>query len=185
MSRLHRLVRAQSGYSLVELLVVTITLTGILAGLTTAFVEGSSSELDTNRRVQAQIQTTIALAKLRQDVHCASGGSIAGATLTLTGCSTGTVTWVTCGAGTRYALYRNTTTCPTIPALCASAAAAPTTGKLYADCLTSGSVFTYTAQATTSLAKVHVDFKTNVNTKKALDSFEVVDDVILRNSTRS
>lgn len=181
MRRLRRLAHTQSGYTLVELLIVTITLTAILAGLTTAFVSGSNSELDTNRRVQAQIQATVALAKLRQDVHCATSASIASTTMSLTGVGcwpTATdhdhTSWCTVASGTQFNLYRLAGT------------SCNSTGKLYASNFVSSTVFTYTASvASTSLAKVHIDFKSNVNPAKSLDAFEVADDLVLRNSTRS
>jgi len=180
MKRLRRPARAESGYSLVELLVVTAILTGILAGLTTAFVEGSKSELDTNRRVQSQIQANLALAKLRQDVHCATSGSISSATVTLTGVGCWPTasdhdhtSWCTVASGSQYNLYR------------LSGTSCNSTGKLYATNIVSSPVFTYTASVSgTSLAKVHIDITTNANPAKTYDAFELVDDIVLRNSTR-
>ncbi len=171
--RLRRLLRAERGYSLVELLVVLVILGIILGSLTTVFVQGSNAELDNNRRFQAQLQATAAFDRLRRDVHCASSASVGGTTMTLTGCGTGDVSWCTIGSGSRYALYRLAgTTCNS-------------TGKLYADYLTSSAVFSYTPPvAGSSLAKVHADVRVNVDPTK-VDSFELVDDIVLRNSLRA
>jgi len=189
MKRLRRLVRSQSGYSLVELVTVTAILSFILAGLTTAFVSGSTAEVHANQRVQAQLQATAAFDRLRRDIHCASSASVSGATMTLSGCASGTVSWCAVGSGSRYKLYRLAgTTCDS-------------TGRLYADYLTSTAgtadaacspasvakpLFLATAQvASTSLAKVCVDVRVNVNPVKAVDSFELLDSIVLRNSTRT
>ncbi len=159
---------------MVELLVVTIILSAVLAGLTTAFVKGSKAELDANRRVQAQLQATAAFDRLRRDIHCASSAMVSGATMTLSGCGSGTVSWCAVGGDSRYALYR------------LAGSTCDSTGKLYADYLISSSVFTYTAPvATTSLATVRVDARVNVNPSNALESFELTDDIVLRNSVRA
>jgi type II secretory pathway pseudopilin PulG len=169
-----RVVKREAGYSLVELLVVTIILSTVLTGLTTAFISGSKAELDANRRVQAQLQANAALDRLRRDIHCASSASISGTTMTLTGCGAGTVSWCAIGSSSRYALYR------------LAGATCDSTGKLYADYLISSSVFTYTAPvAATSLAKVHVDEQVNVIPSRAVDTFELTDDIFLRNSVRA
>jgi Tfp pilus assembly protein FimT len=174
MTRLRRLVRRAEGYSLIELIVVMVVLTTVLTGITAAFVQGSNAELHANNRFRAQLQATQAFDKLRRDVHCASSASIAGSTMTLTGCGTGTVSWCAVGSGTRYALYRKAgTTCNS-------------TGKLYADYLTSSSLFSYTAPvAGTSLAKVHASLPVNVDPRKPIDSFSLADDIVLRNSSRT
>ena len=169
-----RLVRSESGYSLVELLIVLIILGTIIGALTTAFVQGSTAELDANRRVQAQLQANAAFDRLRRDIHCASSASILSTTMTLTGCGSGDVSWCTVGSGARYGLYR------------LAGATCDATGKIYADYLVSSSVFTYTPPvAATSLAKVHVDVQVNVNPAKAVDLFQLVDDIVLRNSLRA
>jgi hypothetical protein len=174
MKRILRVVRGEEGYSMVELLTVTIILTTVLTGLTTAFIQGSNAELHANRRVQAQLQAAAAFDRLRRDIHCASSASISGTTMTLSGCGSGTVSWCAAGSGSRYALYR------------LAGSTCNSTGKLYADYLTSSSVFTYTAPvASTSLAKVRVDTRVNINPSNAIETFELTDDVVLRNSVRA
>ena len=46
-------------------------------------------------------------------------------------------------------------------------------------------VFNYSAQSTSSLAKLHVDFPVNPKPIRTVDTYELVDDLVLRNSSRS
>jgi len=169
----------EDGYTLIELLIVLIILASVVGSLTTLFVHASNAELDLNNRFQAQQNARLALDKLRREGHCASQASVAtssSVTLTLASyCPTGngSVTWCTVGSGTRYALYRKTgTTCDA-------------TGVKWADYITTGAVFAYTPQSTTSLAKLRVDFPINVQPKKSVESYELVDEIALRNSLRT
>jgi prepilin-type N-terminal cleavage/methylation domain-containing protein len=169
----------EDGYTLIELLIVLMILASVVGSLTTLFVHASNAELDLNNRFQAQQNARLALDKLRREGHCASQASVASSnsvTLTLASyCPTGngSVTWCTVGSGTRYALYRKTgTTCDA-------------TGVKWADYLTTGAVFAYTPQSTTSLAKLRVDFPINVKPNKSVDSYELVDEIALRNSLRT
>jgi prepilin-type N-terminal cleavage/methylation domain-containing protein len=188
-----RLRGEERGYTLVELLTVLMILGVVMGGLTTVFASATSSEADMNNRFQAQQGARLALDKLRREVHCASSGTPAGSnvsaiTLTVpTYCKTysgsTSVTWCTRSVATnRYALYRvNGTTC--------------SGGVKWADYLTPTStatvcsgalcVFNYTGQSTTSLAKLHVDFPVNPKPSRTVDTYELTDDLVLRNSTRS
>jgi type II secretory pathway pseudopilin PulG len=173
MRRLRRIVDAE-GYSLVEMVVVMLVLSTILAGITTAFVQGSNAELHANNRFRAQLEATQAFDRLRRDVHCAGSATVSGQTLTLSGCATGSVSWCTVGSGSRYALYRQ------------AGSSCDSTGKLYADYLTSPALFSYTAPvADTSLAKVHAGLVVDVDPANGVDSFELADDLVLRNSLRA
>jgi len=169
----------EHGYTVIELLVVLIILATVMGSLTTIFVQASNAELDMNRRFQAQQTARVALDKLRRETHCASQASVATAssvTLTLASyCPTGngSVTWCTAGSGTRYGLYRKT------------GASCNATGVKWADYLTTGAVFAYTAQSSTSLAKLRIDLPVNVNPKKWVESYELVDEIVLRNSART
>lgn len=169
----------QDGYTIIELLVSLAILGAVMGAVTVLFVQASTAEIDLQQRFEAQQSGRLALDKLRRETHCASAASVATAssvTLTLaTYCPTGTgsVTWCTVGSGTRFALRRKVgTTCDA-------------TGVLWADYLTTGNVFTYTPQSTTSLAKLHVDFPINVKPSKSVLKYELVDDIVLRNSTRT
>lgn len=180
--RLRELLGGERGsLSLVELVTVTLILGIVLAGLTTLFVQGSNAELDLNLRFQAQQNARLALDKLRREAHCASvvapTGASASITVTLPASCTagsGPVSWCTVSTGTgRYGLYRK------VGASCDSA------GVKWADYLTASSVFNYTAQSTSSLATLHVDFPVNVRPSQSAEQYELVDDIVLRNSTRS
>ena len=187
------LLAGESGYSLIEMLTVLAILGVVMGGLTTVFVSATNADADMNNRFQAQQGARLGLDKLRREVHCASAGTPAGSntssiTLTLpTYCKTysgsASVTWCTRSVATnRYALYRvNGATC--------------SGGVKWGDYLTPTStapvcsgalcVFNYTGQSTTSLAKLHVDFPVNPKPSRTVDTYELTDDLVLRNSTRS
>ena len=46
-------------------------------------------------------------------------------------------------------------------------------------------IFNYTAQSLSSLAKLGVDFPVNAKPSKTVELYELRDDIVLRNSTRS
>ena len=186
MSRL----RSERGYTLVEMLTVLVIMGVVMGGLTTVFVSATNSESDMNNRFQAQLNARLALDKMRREVHCANvatpTGSSSSVTITLPSyCKTGSgsVTWCTRSVATnRYALYR------VVGSTCSG-------GVLWADYLTPSStatvcsgalcIFNYTAQSTSSLAKLSVDFPVNVKPAKTVELYELQDDIVLRNSSRS
>jgi prepilin-type N-terminal cleavage/methylation domain-containing protein len=192
MKRLRRAIGRERGYSLVEMLIVLSILTTVMAGLTTLFVQGSNAELDMNNRFQAQLNARLALDKVRREIHCGSVATPAGQSslivVTLPSyCKTGSgsVTWCTRSISTnRFGLYR----IPGAPGTC-------TGGVKWADYLVpttsapgcSGAlcIFTYSAQSAVSLATMHVDFPVNVKPAKTVELYELADDIVLRNSTRS
>jgi prepilin-type N-terminal cleavage/methylation domain-containing protein len=191
----NRLRREQRGYTLVEMLTVLVILGIVMEGLTTLFVTASNAEVDMNNRFQAQQAARVALDKLRREVSCASdAGSTAANTqvslVTLsiaTYCKTysgsTTVTWCTRASATSgYALYRIN-----------SSSATCTGGVKWADNLQATStapvcsgalcIFKYQTQ-TGMLARLHVDLPVNVRPKKTVETYELVDDLVLRNSVR-
>jgi prepilin-type N-terminal cleavage/methylation domain-containing protein len=199
--RVLRRLRGEGGYSLIEMLTVMVIMGVVMGSLTTVFVSASNSETDMNKRFQAQLTARLALDKMRREVHCAKSATpadVATSSITITlswpqsdgttfNCKTGSgsVTWCTRSVATnQYALYRVVgLTCTggikwadfLVPA-----AAAPTCGNPTALC-----IFKYTAQSTSSLAKLHVDFPVNVRPAKTFDRYELVDDIALRNSARA
>ena len=190
--RLLRRLRRERGYSLVEMLIVLTIMGIVMTSLTTLFVHASNAEFDMNNRFQAQQTARLALDKMRREVHCGSvatpAGSSSSVTLTLPSyCKTGSgsITWCTRSNGTnRYALYRVAgATCTggvKWADFIVSSSTAPTCGSPTALC-----VFNYTAQSSSSLAKLGVDFPVNITPSKATDTYELKDDIVLRNSTRS
>ncbi len=257
MNGLQKLLLSERGYSLIELLTVMLILSTILGGLTQLFVSGSNSELDMNRRFQAQQNARVAMDRLRRDIHCSSAafkptsgtvliladpcvgtsttlaastgigttnikvasvaGLAAGDHVTVdtgssaetraissvgtagaggTGVTVGTafnlihtvlanvtdddLSWCTVsktgpGGATWYSLYRKL------------GGSCDATGTDYADSLvnSSGSVFTYAQQSTSTLASVAVDFKVNLKPSMPQSTYELGDSIVLRNSTRT
>jgi prepilin-type N-terminal cleavage/methylation domain-containing protein len=171
------------GFTLVELLVVTVLFGVIVAAVTTLFVQATNAETDLNNRFQAQLSARLALDRLRREVHCASSVTPAGPassiTLTLpTYCKAGTGTskWCTVGfngSTTRFRLWRSAAD------PCGDAA-----DRLYADYLTSGTVFNYVVQSSASLGQVHIELPVDINPAKP-GSYKLTDDLVLRNSLRT
>jgi prepilin-type N-terminal cleavage/methylation domain-containing protein len=174
-----RLVR-ERGYTLTEMLVVLIILGVVTGALMEVFVSASNAEISMQRRFQAQVTARVALDKIRRDIHCASAaapsGSTTAFTLTLpTYCRAGSgpITWCTRSVSTnRYALYR-------------IAGSSCTGGAKWADYLTLDTAFNYTAAVTnTSLGKVAVDIRVNVNPKRSVEAYELKDEIVMRNTSR-
>lgn len=193
--------RSERGYTLIEMLTVLIVMGVITSALTTLFVQASHAEQDTNNRFQAQLTARLALDTFRREVHCASvatpTGSSSSVTITLptwtnpdgtsSHCRTGSgsITWCTRSlAANRYALYRVVGTTCTGGVKWADYLV-PTSGAATCGSPTALCVFSYTAQSLTSLAKLHIDLPVNVKSSRAGDLYELADDVVLRNSTRS
>ena len=156
--------------------VITVT------ALSYALIAANKAEEDMNRRFASQINARIALDQLRREIHCASAvtpaGTSASITITLgSRCPTAgagtTVSWCTSGSGTRYALYR------LVGATC------NTTGRKTVDYLTSGTVFSFAAQSTSSLAILSVTLPVNTRPASGLPAYNLTDDIVLRNSTRT
>jgi prepilin-type N-terminal cleavage/methylation domain-containing protein len=170
----------ERGYNLIELLTTMVIMGIVMSGLTTIFVSGSKAEAGMNRRFQAQLQTRLALDRIRRDIHCATNVSPYATnfvTLALpTGCG-GDVSWCTAavtGPTTRFALYRK-----------AGSTCSSTTGTRVADYLTTGNVFTAFTAAGQTLASLTVDFPVSVKGSTAIERYELKDTIYLRNSVRT
>jgi type II secretory pathway pseudopilin PulG len=181
-SHLGRLLRDESGFTLIELVTVLGLMLITMTALSYAMIAAHKTEEDLNRRFGSQVNARIALDQLRREIHCASAvtpvGSSATITITLgSRCPTAgagtTVSWCTSGSGTRYALYRLT------GSTCSSS------GKKTVDYLTSGTVFSYAAQSTSSLAILSVTLPVNTNPASGRPDYQLTDDIVLRNSTRA
>jgi prepilin-type N-terminal cleavage/methylation domain-containing protein len=170
---------SERGYTLVEMLTVLVIFGTLMSALMTLFVQATNAETDMNNRYRAQQNARLALDKLRREAHCATAvttASQSSVTLSLPSyCGNGSVTWCTASLGaSRYGLYRKAGT------------SCDATGVRYADYLTSANVFpSYTAQSTTALATLKVDFPVNVKPARTVDTYELKDDIVLRNSTRT
>jgi prepilin-type N-terminal cleavage/methylation domain-containing protein len=180
--------RAERGYTLVELLIVMGLMSIILGALTTLWVSGSKAELGLNQDFQAQQSARLALDTIRTDIHCASAaqaqtiGTYPGIKLAFPsgGCSTSTVSWCVVGSTAmtgRYALWRSTATTN----ICTTS---DTSRRLEADYLTTNSNVFATSIVNNGLESVGVDFPVNVNPKPALNLYELKDSIVVRNSAR-
>ena len=180
---LARLRSEQRGYSLVELLVSMGILGSVMTSVSVLLVSATKSEVDMNRRFQAQTQARIGLDLMRREVHCAMSVSPAGSSSSVTltippTCPTSggntAITWCTVANGTnRWGLWR-------YPGGTCSG-----TGRLYADYLTASSIFTYTAQTVDKLAFLNVRLPINIKPSEPRFLYNLQDDIVLRNSTRS
>ena len=121
-----RRLRGEAGYSLVEMVTVMAIMGVVFAGLTDIFDSASKADTDMQSRFTAQLNTRLALDKLRRDIHCAYDvtpntpnpwtSSQSTLTLKISACNGGDVTWCTAqmsGSTTRWSLYRlaNSDTC--------------------------------------------------------------------------
>jgi prepilin-type N-terminal cleavage/methylation domain-containing protein len=172
--------RGEGGYSLVELLTVMLIMGVVMGGVTTVFVAGSKAQAQQDRRFQAQLNTRLAMDKIRRDIHCSTDVTpytTNAVTLKLpSGCG-GDVSWCTAavsGYTNRYGLYRQLgTSCDS------------TSGIRVADYLTNGNVFPTFAHTAGCgcLASLAVDFAVSLK-GSSVGAYELTDTVYLRNSTR-
>ena len=173
--RLMRRALPEGGYTVLELVVTSAILLTVMTALTTLFVSGARSELEQNRSFQAQQEARLALERLRREVHCASaiaapsGVAVSSITATLpAACPSAetSVVWSTqLVSSGRYRVKRD--------------------NVVIADYLTSGTVFTYYAPSSSSLGRLRVDFPVNVHPSGGSTAWELIDDIVLRNTVRS
>lgn len=193
----------EGGYTLAEMVVVTLILGVVVGGLVTIFARAINADADQTRRFQSQQDLRIAVNKMRNDIHASCTVSNPTtynsweSSITLysstDSCAAGThsISWCLVGSGTRYGLYR-----------IASSSCTGATIK-YADYITSSSAFIYlppnsyvtslgsgttgisTQAANYTLPRIHIDLKANRQPTKSYDQFRVVDDLALRNGPRS
>jgi Tfp pilus assembly protein PilW len=209
--RLRARVSAEGGFSLVELVMAMAILLVVVASLAAVLVSATHTAVDANNRFQAQEQARTGLAQLTRELHCATsvtqtgGGSLTAGTaynaITATlppSCATSGgitlyVTWctspTTLTTGGHAALYRVTSTSSPY-ATCSTA------GKVKrADYLTTATPFCLPSttaacggvlQPSTSLPLLHVTMPVNLNgVGSPIQSYNVVDDIALRNGVRS
>jgi prepilin-type N-terminal cleavage/methylation domain-containing protein len=175
MSRLRRLLASERGYTLVELLQVTVILSVVLTGLTVLFVQATNAELQMNKRFQAQQEARVAVDKMRREIHCAKAitpsGNSSSITVTIpsqcptSGGSEINVVYDTQLVSTgRYQLRR--------------------AGVKIADYVRLANVFTYTAPTVDSLGKLRVELPINIQPPGAGSNWELEADMVLRNTSR-
>ena len=191
----------EAGYTVVELMTTLVVMSIVLTGLTTLFVQGSNAEIDMNNRFRAQTEARLGLDKIPREGHTACAavttpGSAAAWSVTFkfrttgTTCSTSTnfVTWCTraqAGSTTRFGLWRVVgSSCGTSGGARYADFLTPTTGAPTCGSPLALCVFTFTSQSTTTLAKLRVDFPVNPDPRRTVNTYELVDDIVLRNSCR-
>jgi type II secretory pathway pseudopilin PulG len=176
MSRLRRLVVCERGYSLVELLQVTLILAVVLGALTTVFVRAMNSELEMNQRFLAQQEARVAVDKLRREIHCASAITPAGNSQSITVTLPGQ-----CPTAVAKAL---TTVVYDVQPVSAGRWQLRRAGVRLADYVTVQNVFTYNAPATGKRGNLHVELPINVRPNQTGQTWRLVADIVLRNTTR-
>ena len=175
MSRLRRLVACERGYTLIELLQVMVILGVVMTGLGVVFVQASNAELDMNRRFQAQQEARVAVDKMRREIHCSKAitpaGNATAVTVTIpsqcpsSGGSEIDVVYDTLEIGSgRFQLRR--------------------AGVRIADYVRIGNVFTYTAPSSTRLGTLRVDLPINIQPPGSGSNWNLVADIVLRNTAR-
>ena len=178
--RVARAVRREHGYTLVELLSVMAILALVMLGVTSLYLSGVHAQANLTAQFQGETALHVGLDKMRIDVHAAcseTAQSSTSVTLSLPPCDgTNLVTWCTAANNGQYSLYRK------VGSTCSG-------GTDFADYLTSGSIFTYTAQnspsGSYSQPRLHVDMSLNADqTGAATGRFRVIDDLVFRNGAR-
>ena len=208
--RLRARAAAEGGFTLVELIVTLAILLIVVASLSSVLVSATKTEVDANNRFQAQVQARSGLAQLTRELHCAksvtvtntagtsllagSSGSRIAATLpstcTTSGGVTLFVTWCTSASTLNtsdWALYRVTST--------SSAPLCSASGKIkWADYLTTSTPFCLPSTTAAcggvlrpsgSLPMLHITMPVNLKGPGAIESYNVVDDIALRNGTHT
>ena len=179
--RILRRLGRQGGYTLIELLLVCAILGTVLASLTVLFVSASTSQIDMNRRFEAQQNARVAVDKMRREIHCSDEITPSGVSTAITvrlpaqcpsadrdASGDGVVTNVTydvVGSGQRFQLRRNTV--------------------VLADYVSEQSAFSYTAPvASTSLGRLRMTLSINTKPTDTGKEWRLVADIVLRNTTR-
>ena len=204
-------VTAEEGFSLIELIVAMVILLVVIASLASVLVSATHTAVDANNRFQAQEQARTGLTFLTRELHCASTVAVintsgttlsagtAGAGITETvpsSCATsgGTtlyVTWCTAQSTLNtsdWALYRRTST--------SSQPTCTASGQVkWVDYLTTSTPFCLPSTAAacsgvlrpaSSLPMLHVTMPVNLKGPTATtDTYNVVDDIALRNGVHS
>lgn len=186
--RIAALRRDERGYSLIELIISMTLLAAIMTSVSVLLISATKSELDMNKRFQAQTSARLGLDRLRREVHCAqsvvmSGTAVAGsypnAKLNIPStCPTAggltEITWCTRANGNRWELWRyESATCNT------------GAGRKWADHLAKPAIFSYTVQSPSTLAKLRVQLPVSVPTVQNERAYVLDDDIVLRNSVRA
>jgi prepilin-type N-terminal cleavage/methylation domain-containing protein len=173
--RLGRLLASERGYTLIELLQVTVILGVVLGAIMVLFVNATTAEVDMNRRFQAQQSARVAVDRMRREIHCSNAitptGAAASITVTLPsqcpsagGAQVNIIYDTSLVETNRYQLRRN--------------------GVTVADYVTAANAFDYTAPTQQKLGILRVDLPVNVKPSETHKTWRLTTDIVLRNTTR-
>jgi prepilin-type N-terminal cleavage/methylation domain-containing protein len=206
------LLRDESGFTLIELIVVLAIMLIVIVGVTTSFVSGTHAEIGVSQRQQAQQNALTALTRMREDIHCSNAvasvapNSAGGFTLALTETfnvcpavdgngstsnSQVTLEWCTIPDVAHpglFLLYRNNTNCDgTSGAVEATDVSAPTSGWPQNASTTAtswaGNIWPTNRPCPTGyLPTVAVDIAVNPDPSETQLTYELKDEISLRNA---
>jgi prepilin-type N-terminal cleavage/methylation domain-containing protein len=183
MSKLRRLALCERGYTLIELLMVTVILSVVMTGLTVLFVQATNAELQMNKRFQAQQEARVAIDKMRREIHCAKAitpaGNSASITVTIPSqCPT--------SGGSEINVVYDTQLVSAGRHRLRRAGVKIADYVRDADGVDDGvaKAFTYTAPTTDSLGRLRVDLPINIQPPGAGGTWELVADMVPRNTSR-
>ncbi len=174
MSKLWRLAKCERGYSLIELLQVTVILGVVLTGLTVLFVQASNAEIQMNERFQAQQNARLAVDRMRREIHCASAVTPTGPTTSIT--VTLPAQCPTSGGVLANVVYDMQLVSP-------SRYRVRRAGVTVADYVTTNTVFDYTAPAVGKLGSLRVTLPVDPSAGKQR-AWRLLVDIVLRNTVR-
>ena len=172
---LRRVVASERGYTLIELLQVTVILGVVLGGIMVLFVNATTAEVDMNRRFQAQQDARVSVDRMRRELHCSNAITPAGAAASITvtlpaqcpsarGVQVNVVYDTSLVSPNRYTLRRD--------------------GVTIADYVTTANAFNYTAPTQQKLGTLRVDLPVNVKPSEPHKTWRLVSDIVLRNTAR-
>jgi prepilin-type N-terminal cleavage/methylation domain-containing protein len=176
MNRLRRLVLCERGYTLVELLTVTVILSVVMTGLTVLFVQATNAELQMNKRFQAQQEARVAIDRMRREIHCARE-------ITPAGNSTSITVTIPKQCPTSGGVSEINVVYDTQP-VSAGRFQLRRAGVKIADYVRVGNVFSYSVPTTDSLGKLRVELPINIQPPGAGGNWELEADMVLRNTSR-
>jgi len=172
---LRRLLASERGYTLIELLQVTVILGVVLGAIMVLFVNATTAEVDMNRRFQAQQSARVAVDRMRREIHCSNAITPAGAAASITvtlpsqcpgagGAQVDVIYDTSVVSANRYRLRRN--------------------GVTIADYITASNAFNYTEPTQQKLGILRVDLPVNVKPSETHKAWRLVSDIVLRNTKR-
>jgi prepilin-type N-terminal cleavage/methylation domain-containing protein len=181
---LRRRAADERAFTLTEMVVVLVILSTVLSALIGVFVSSLRTEVDQNRRFEAQQNARLAVVKLRREIHCAKQVTVqgGGTAVTLTSaysavtakgyCQTGTTSWCAVANGAAFSLYRSV------------GSACDASGIRVAEHLTNNAVFGLLYPAN-SRGKVSVDVRVDIDPAEPGRAYRLYDEIVLRGSARA